>query len=487
MVRGAEPNRRFKRYTIFLFASVLAIDSADRATVGVAGDTLKKVFHLNNTKLGFLAAAFSIVGSLATIPVGILTDRVRRTRLMAISIAIWSATMAAAGAATSYLMLFTSRMFLGVAAATDGPTIASLTGDLYEVEDRGRVLGIIQSGTLVGVLLAFVLTGLVVDKAGWRWAFWMFIIPGVILAIATARLPEPERGAQERKRALARAAASSAASPAEAADGASSAEATLVTHPGDGLAAEPDPALVLVGDQSGMPVREVVKYLVRVRTNIICIVSGSVGNFFLAGISAFAVIFFRDEYHLSTAAAGAVTAVLAVGAVPGFLIGGWLGDHLLRKNIINGRIIVAAWSNILAGLCLWPAFALHNLVAGLPLFFFGGACITAPTPVMDAVRLDIVHPQLWGRAESFKTFIRIGAEAAAPLLFGVLADAIGLQPTILILVPALTASGMILLLALRTYPRDMASVLASTTHQPTIPGGAAGSAALDRATDSVTA
>jgi MFS family permease len=486
MLKRGEATKRFKRYTIFLFASVLAVDSADRATVGVAGDTLKKVFHLNNTKLGLLAAAFSIVGSLATIPVGILTDRIRRTRLMAASIAIWSVTMAAAGAATSYAMLFTSRMFLGVAAATDGPTIASLTGDLYEVEDRGRVLGIIQSGTLVGVLLAFVITGLVVDKAGWRWAFWMFILPGIVLAVATYRLPEPERGAQERKRAQATAAAgvvpTGAASPDAAPD------ATLVTHPGGGVAAAPDPALVLVGDQSAMPVREVVRYLLRVRTNIICIVSGSVGNFFLAGISAFAVIFFRDEYHLSTAAAGAVTAVLAVGAVPGFLIGGWLGDHLLRKNIVNGRILVAAWSNILAGVCLWPAFALHNLGAGLPLFFFGGACITAPTPVMDAVRLDIVHPQLWGRAESFKTFIRIGAEAAAPLLFGVLSDAIGLQPTILILVPALTASGLILLLATRTYPRDMASVLASTSHPPTLGGQAAALANVgEEAGDPVTA
>jgi MFS family permease len=439
----------------------------------VAGDTLKKVFHLNNTKLGLLAAAFSIVGSLATIPVGILTDRIRRTRLMAASIAVWSATMALAGAATSYAMLVSSRMFLGVAAATDGPTIASLTGDLYEVEDRGRVLGIIQSGTLIGVLLAFVLTGLVVDNAGWRWAFWMFIPPGIILAIATARLPEPERGIQERRRAQRTATARVEASAA-----------VVVTHPGGGIHADPDPRLVLVGDQSKMPVRDVIKYLVRVRTNIICIVSQSVGNFFLAGIQAFAIIFFREQYHLSTAGAGAVTAVLALGAVPGFLIGGWLGDHLLRKNIVNGRIIVAAWSNILAGLCLWPAFALHSLFAGLPLFFFGGACITAPTPVMDAVRLDIVHPQLWGRAESFKTFIRIGAEAAAPLLFGVLADAVGLKTTILVLVPALTASGVILLLALRTYPRDMASVLASTGHPPSVAGG---TAHLDRATDPVIA
>jgi MFS family permease len=454
------PARRFQRYTMLLFATVLAIDAADRATVGVAGDTLKKVFHLNNTRLGLLAAAFSIVGSVSTVPVGILTDRVRRTRLMAASIVIWSVSMTVAGAATSYAMLFAARMFLGVAVATDGPTIASLTGDLYEVEDRGRVLGIIQSGTLVGVLIGFVLTGFVVDSLGWRWAMWMFVLPGLLLAVATARLPEPERGGQERRLAESEVEPIAGKSVRDGPSG----DGTYVPHD---LALNPD--LVLVGDQSSLPARAVIRYLVKVRTNTICIIAGSVGNFFLAGISAFAIIYFKHQYHLSTTAAGGVTAVLAVGAVPGFLIGGRIGDRLMRSGVHNGRILVAAWSNIIAGLLLWPAFFLHTLLPALPLFFFGGACITAPAPSMDAVRLDIVHPQLWGRAEAFRTIVRVGAEAAAPLLFGILADTIGLRTTILLLVPALTVSGAILMLALRTYPGDMACVLASTTAAPTPP------------------
>ena len=455
------PDRRFQRYTIFLFAAVLAIDAADRATVGVAGDTLKKVFHLNNTRLGLLAAAFSIVGSVSTIPVGILTDRVRRTRLMAASIVVWSVSMTVAGAASSYAMLFAARMFLGVAVATDGPTIASLTGDLYEVEDRGRVLGIIQSGTLIGVLMGLVLTGFVVDALGWRWAMWIFVLPGLLLAAATARLPEPERGLQERKLAEA-SGLLNAGQPSPPVTPGDTDLPSLDVELGFESGISPDPRLVLVGDQSSLPARDVVRYLVKIRTNTICIIAGSVGNFFLAGIAAFAIIYFKHQYHLSTAAAGGVTAVLALGAVPGFLIGGRLGDRLMRRGEHNGRILVAAWSNITAGLLLWPAFALHNLLPALPLFFLGGACVTAPAPSMDAVRLDIVHPQLWGRAEAFRTIVRVGAEAAAPLLFGILADTLGLRTTILLLVPALSVSGAILLLALRTYPGDMAAVLVST-------------------------
>jgi MFS family permease len=283
-----------------------------------------------------------------------------------------------------------------------------------------------------------------------------------MLAVATARLPEPERGGQERRLAESDAEQFADGSVSNGSGGDSSTvDSTYVPHD---LALNPD--LVLVGDQSSLPARAVVCYLVKVRTNTICIIAGSVGNFFLAGISAFAIIYFKHQYRLSTTAAGGVTAILALGAVPGFLIGGRIGDRLMRSGVHNGRILVAAWSNIIAGLCLWPAFFLHTLLPALPLFFFGGACITAPTPSIDAVRLDIVHPQLWGRAEAFRTIVRVGAEAAAPLLFGILADTIGLRTTILALVPALTVSGAILMLALRTYPGDMACVLASTTATP---------------------
>src|SRR5207253_5413263 len=88
--------RRFKRYTVLLFAAILSVDAADRQVLGVVAPTLKRVFHVGNDAIGFLAAAFSIVGTLATVPVGVLTDRVRRTKLLSASVVVWSASMAVA-------------------------------------------------------------------------------------------------------------------------------------------------------------------------------------------------------------------------------------------------------------------------------------------------------------------------------------------------------------------------------------------------------
>jgi hypothetical protein len=105
---------------------------------------------------------------------------------------------------------------------------------------------------------------------------------------------------------------------------------------------------------------------------------------------------------------------------------------------------------------------------GLPLLVLGAAALVAPNPPLDAIRLDVVHPSLWGRAESVRTILRSGAEALAPIAFGFLADNVaggghrGLQLTMLIMLAALLANGVILAFATRSYARDVDAVLVST-------------------------
>jgi hypothetical protein len=86
---------------------------------------------------------------------------------------------------------------------------------------------------------------------------------------------------------------------------------------------------------------------------------------------------------------------------------------------------------------------------------------------VDAVRLDVVHPQLRGRAEGVRTVLQIAAEAAAPIAFGYLSDTLrgggssGMQLTFFIGLGTLVVSSLVLLLARRTYPREAAAVAAS--------------------------
>lgn len=101
----------------------------------------------------------------------------------------------------------------------------------------------------------------------------------------------------------------------------------------------------------------------------------------------------------------------------------------------------------------------------------------ATNPPLDAARLDIIHPRLWGRAEGIRSLLRTLGQAVAPLLFGWVSERIfgggshGLEYTFLVALVVLVIAGLLALIARRTYPRDVATAAESYRHQPTTKPG----------------
>lgn len=156
---------------IALLAGVLGLSAADAATVGAVAVELERSLRIGNTDIGLLVAASIGVGALATLPIGVLVDRINRTRLLWISVLLWSAAMIVSGAATSYAMLLITRLALGAVVATAWPAVASLTGDLFPAAERGRIYGYILSGELIGAAFGFLVSGDVAAALSWRASF----------------------------------------------------------------------------------------------------------------------------------------------------------------------------------------------------------------------------------------------------------------------------------------------------------------------------
>ncbi len=169
----------------------------------------------------------------------------------------------------------------------------------------------------------------------------------------------------------------------------------------------------------------------------------------------------------------------------GVLVSGNLSDRLLKRGFLNSRILVAALCALGATVLFIPALTTRSAVTALPYLILAGLMLSAQNPPIDAARLDIVPALLWGRAEATRTVLRSLAQSLAPLLFGAVSDHVfgggrsGLQWTFGIMLIAMAASGVILLRAMRTYPRDVAtaaeSVLpaAATADSPAPAGDAA--------------
>jgi MFS family permease len=449
---------------VVILACTLGLSGADISAVGASAPQLSAAFHISGSGLGLLAAISMFVGAAVTLPAGALTDHTNRVRLLTVAVALWAVAMGAGAVAQSYDWLLFSRLGLGAVTAFVGPAVASLTGDFFPATERGRMYGYIIAGELIGSGIGIVVAGLISDVASWRWAFAILALPAVLLAFAIARkLPEPIRGKQTRL------------------------DPRRDEHPDQGsvraaiLASDvkAQPELVLREDPVTMPLHRAVLYVLRIPSNRALIAASAIGYFLLAGVQTFGLVFVRGHFHLNQEATVAVLFVVGIGSVGGVLAGGRLADKLIAHGRLDARVLVGALAFFAGAILLLGALVIPVFAIAIPLLVLAGAAVAAPNPPLDAARLDIMPARLWGRAEGVRTLLRQTAQGAAPLVFGLVADAFsgaqvlvtnkeissratqGLDYAFLIMLGPLFLAGVVLLLARRHYPSDVVTAVES--------------------------
>jgi MFS family permease len=448
---GAERTR-----VVVLLASVLALSSADATTVGAAATPLRNALGISNTDIGLLVTVTSLVAALASLPFGVLADRVRRTSTLGVVIALWGGAMIWSATVPTFGQLLLTRVVLGGVTAAAGPFVASLVGDYFPSYERGRIYGYILAGELVGAGFGFAVTG-DIAALSWRAAFVILALPAFVLAWLVFRLPEPKRGGRD---ALVAPGAESAPVGSPGSDGDQVTDAQRLARE-QGI--DPDPELSHLPDPRRMGLIAASRYVLSIRTNVVLILASAGGYFFLAGVQTFGVEFVTHQYGINQALGTLVLLVVGAGGVAGVLAGGALGDRLLQRGVLNGRILVSVIAGVAAVVLFVPAIFTRKATMALPYITLAALALSAQNPPLDAARLDIVIPQLWGRAEGIRTFLRTLGQAIAPVAFGGVSDYVfgggrsGLQWTFALMLLPLAGSAYFLYKGLSTYPRDVAS------------------------------
>lgn len=469
---GVTATRRGVAYglvPVAALAATVAVEAAERQGLAQAVDGIQSEFGISDFQVGLLPAAMTVVGVLGSIVIGILADRSRRTRLLSGAMVAWSVGMVASALAPGYAALVAARMAVG-AVEGNGPAAVSLLGDYYPVRSRGRMFGLYQGGALVGTLVGLLAAGVAVSAGGWRWAFWIWVPVGLVVAVWVARIPEPARGDQDGDLRVA------GTQPDDEEGGPAGPPAAGVPDHGDphtigeeigigGLtsvdaAATLDlPAATRIGtlDYDRARLGTVIRELCRVRTMWFALMALTLSQFLLVGLQFWGVEFFKRAHGLSASGAAGFTAVFGLGAAAGVLLGGFISDRYVERGVVNARILVVAASSLAAPLVLVPAFLISNIWLTTPFFILGGLLLTAPVAPGEAVLNDVVVAPLRGRAASFRGVLRSLA-ALSPVLIGGLSDAVGLQDALALLTPTYAVGGVLMLLATRTYPTDLAFV-----------------------------
>ena len=406
------------------------------AAISALAPQLESAFRVNNAGIGLLVTVSILVGALAAMPVGVLADRMNRTRLLSISILVWGATELVSAFSVSFLMLLLTRLALGAVTATAGPTVASLTGDLFPARDRSRIYGMILTGELLGAGLGVLIAGDIGAGVSWRVGMAILALPSLGLAWVIHRhFPEPARAGQSRlgegAEEIVSAEAVEGHTDADAANGQAppmSDEAPAEEHPVlamvDQSELEPDQSVVRAADAE-MSIWQAVRWVRRVPTNLSLIVASALGYFFLSGLRTFALIYARGRFGIGQGMATVLFLLIGLAAVAGVLASGKWTDRLIYRGMIDARLVVGGGAFLVAVVAFIPALLTGSLLIGLPLFLVAAFALAVPNPPVDAARLDVVPSRMWGRVESIRTTCRTVLEAFAPLLFGIVSAVLG--------------------------------------------------------------
>jgi len=440
---------------IVLLACVLGLAGADAATVGASATELRHGLHITNTDIGLLVSVTALVGAVATLPFGVLADRVRRTTTLGLVIFLWAFAMLWSASVANFHELLLARLCLGAVVAAAGPLAASLIGDWFAASERGRIYGFVLAGELLGAGFGFAVTG-DIAALSWRAAFVILALPAFVLGWFVLRLHEPARGGRGVLAHPTRPVAAEADQPRET-------DAQLLAR---ARGIQPDPALVTGHDLRRATLPQAARYVLRVRTNLLLIAATACGYYFLAGVQTFGSEFAKEQYGIDQPLANLLLLGVGGGAIAGVLFGGAIGDWLLRHGRLSGRISTAVIGATGTVVLFVPALLTRSAFSALPYLVVAVLFLTLQNPAIAASQLDIMPPALWGRAEAVRTMLRSLAMALAPVLFGAVSDNVfgggrsGLQWTFVLMLFPLAASAWLLLKARRTYPQDVATAAA---------------------------
>jgi MFS family permease len=375
-------------FALAVLFAINLLNFYDRQILGAVGEAIRKDWNLSDTKLGLLGTFFILLYAAVGVPLGRWADRGNRSRILTGGVAVWSVLTALSGMAQNFWQMAGLRLAVGVGEATCAPAANSLIGDLFPARTRARALSIFMLGLPIGLALSFLISGFLAQRFGWQYAFYVALVPGLLCALGALLIHEPARGATE------------------------------VTN----IGAKKRPGnpywLVL-----GTP------------TMFWIIVSGALHNFNMYAIGGFLTPYMMRVHGANVEFAGYIsTAVYGLCGIPGMIVGGMLGDAVIRRWR-NGRLLVAAGAIAISVPAFYFAlaqpvsdvaflgFTLAGWLAFSLLFGFGCMLLYTYYATVYSTIQDVIEPSLRATAMAlyFCAMYAFGG-AAGPVVTGYLSE-----------------------------------------------------------------
>jgi MFS family permease len=371
----------YLRYVLGLLFLVYVVNFIDRQILSILLPSIKEDLHLPDSLLGLLSGTtFGIFYATLGFPIARLADLYSRKWVIAICLTIWSGFTALCGVAGGFWTLLAYRTGVGVGEAGGSPPAHSLISDYFPPERRATALGVFSLGVPVGIMVGFLAGGWMAQTLGWRLAFVVVGLPGILLAaIVALTVREPRRGHSE------------------------------------GLHSDGAPP-------SGM---EVIRFLWSSRAFRHLSLASALYAFVGYSVVNWAPSFLIRTHEMSVGAIGTWLAfIFGIGGGIGNYLGGVFADRWGRTNE-RGRAYVPALSMILGLPFALAVYVVEDATAAVLLLSIpAGAGLMYQAPAF-AITQSLATPKMRASAAAVLIFvISIIGLALGPLTTGLISDAL---------------------------------------------------------------
>ena len=370
----------WKAHWILIICTLLyAINYMDRTVLTVVMQPMKQDLGLSDANIGLAVTVFTLSIAIFSIPILYMVDRWSRKKMMFLMAVAWSIFTYMTGLAKNFLGVLLPRMFVGVGEAGFSGGGTALITAAYPREKHGLMLGIFNTGITVGSALGMIIGGIVSVHLGWRYAFYIFAIPGIFLGICALFLKDYKT----------------------VRDSAVGSGLTSFFHSIALLLKVPTLRWYFLGYGLLLLMSQAQMY--------------------------WTIPLIMREFNIKEDSAGLILSIGIPLAVIGALLGGWISDIWHKKNR-KGRMLLPGWTALLSAIFLAIAILVLRLnwvVAGVLATAYGFIYYVG-APALGAVSQEVIPPAHKGLSWGMTIFCMYMLGGAwSPWAVGGISDALG--------------------------------------------------------------
>jgi MFS family permease len=407
-------SKSYSNYVFILLFLLYLFDYADRMVVNSMFSYIQHDLGINDFQSGWLVSVIYLTIGLLTFPVSIVIDRWSRTKTIGIMAIVWSVATLLCAFTGNYIQLFMARIFIGFGEAGYAPGGSALISGMYPIEKRSKMMGLWNASIPLGSAIGVTMGGIIASMWGWKHAFGIVAVPGLIIAILFLFVKDYK---------------------------------TVNL-------AKADNSNKMIKMERKDIIREFLK-----KPSVIFTYFGMTAIVFVTtAMIVWLPKFFETTAGMDPKKAGTLAGAVMMLALIGAPMGGYITDKW-RKTEPRARMLFPAITTFISALLLFIAFYFFRGTAQLITLFVFGLCIMLFISGAAAVTQDVIHPGL--RATSYAIAVLVQnliGSFTAPIVLGRISDLTNIKSAMSILPFSLLLGALLFLIGSRYYMTDMEKV-----------------------------